>query len=515
MPGYGFSYSTYDVGGYGIPIPAPVPMRANPRKEYVVTGPGRLAPTIPYALPAGTDDLTREFGFHTILGMLTDPAVSSSYLALKLGIIAGGMHLLPTHEPDATRKAQLAIARRKQPTSLTPAGVTDRTTMPDTETETDVALSVDEANAQAAVEYCERLAKRLLDWEVRLLNLMDAMAFGVKLAEVTCKVGDDGPDAGKLVWDTVKVKPWWSWRFVVDAWLNVKGILTFLPSGLPGISKADNGYLVLSPDKFVIASWLPVDNDPRGTILLRPAYAAWNLKIQILPQYYQHLVRWGSPGIDLEMAEGDTSPRIPTDDQGEPLPGAVPIPAETYALRNLIAYANGAALVHAAGSKVGTIEPRSNGEAFQLAFQWLDRQIVLAINLSARSSLEAEHGSKADTASGQDNRDLVTGFGRKWLGTIVRCMFKVNLALNFGKAFAEEYTPEVQFGEGQAQNHAELWPAVASLHGSGYLGESQQAELDAKAGLPPRDRAADDKAAKEKMPTMAVKAPVDQAEEKP
>src|SRR5438309_686845 len=133
MLGYGFQNNTYDVGGYGIPIPAPVPMRANPRKEYLVTGPGRLAPTIPYALPPGTDDLTREFGFHTILGMLTDPAVSSSYLALKLGIIAGGMHLLPTHEPDATRKAQIAIARRKAPKALTPAGVIPDTTAPETE----------------------------------------------------------------------------------------------------------------------------------------------------------------------------------------------------------------------------------------------------------------------------------------------------------------------------------------------------------------------------------------------
>ena len=475
--------------GWSMPISNQKIARPSPSREYLAVGPGRLTPAIPQSLPHGFDDLSKTLGYRAYEAMLTDPAVQSCYLGLKLSILDGGMQLMPAVQPPPERRAKAKQLTRE----------------PGKEADPKSALTPDEQLSQDVCDFCTWAVGRIPDFGTCLLQLLDAMAFGCKLAEATFEVMDDGPRKGKLAWKSIKVKPNWAWQFIVDSFMNIQGYLSYLP--------AIGQYVIVAPDKFCLYQWLPRNGDPRGTSILRAAYAAWNLKIQTFPWYYQHLCRWGSPGVDFEMAEGDTSPRIPVDQFGNPIPGAQPVDPVTFHLQNVTAYQGGSVLVHPAGSKVNVFEPKSPGEAFLLGFDFFDRQVCLAIELQTRATLEAKNGSKADSETAQDKRGPVVTWGRTSLASSVRFgLLKKLVELNFGKSAAEDHLPLVSFGKTEHQDRPNLWNAVASLARSGYIGESQKAELDADVGLPVRDAEADAKAEVEKA-EMGPRGPKDGADD--
>jgi hypothetical protein len=307
----------------------------------------------------------------------------------------------------------------------------------------------------------EREIRRLRKpFKATLLQMLDAMAYGNKLAEKVREIPEAGPDAGKLVLKSIKVKPSWAWNFVVDSTLEVHGILTFVP---PDMAKGvKGGFAIIPRDKFAVLTWLPKDNDPRGTSALRAAYDWWNLKIQVKPSYYKHLYRFGSPSLDGELAPNDTA-NSPARNAAGVETGKPQSPADRF-VSQLIAFQNNSVLVRPSGSKLNVIEPRSNGEAFLNAFDLFDRQICLAIGLQVRASMEAKHGSKADSETAQDTRGLVIEFGRECLGDMAgREIFRESIALNMGEDTAEHLTPGLTIGQTEQQDKAAKWKAAASV----------------------------------------------------
>jgi len=124
------------------------------------------------------------------------------------------------------------------------------------------------------------------DMDTVLWNLMDALALGNRVAEQVYRLDDVGGKQG-LVLESLRVKPRHMTAFVVDSFMHLLGLVGFIPGvGAPVMQ----GYLLepkntpnlLPREKFCILSFRPVDNDPRGTSALRPAYAAWNMKQQAL-----------------------------------------------------------------------------------------------------------------------------------------------------------------------------------------------------------------------------------------
>ena len=465
MSYYG-SDTTYIGSGYGLVVPGLPLTEPDPTQDYIAGAFGRLLPRVPHLLSQDFDDVTRNFGARTYEAMLTDPAVYSSYLALKLAILSGPMRVIPVYQP-------------------TKGG--------------DLNLGPKESRAKEVADFCDRLVSRLRSpFKSTLLQWLDAMAFGNRLAEKVYEVCEDGQDKGKLVFSSVKVKPAWAWKFLVDNFLNIQGILTYIiiPPEKQDYAAATlgGGWMILPREKFGLLSWLPRDNDPRGTSALRAAYDWWNLKRQCTPFYYQHLRRFGSPSLDGELPPGignTPQPAIDLETGEELVTQAFVSPAKRF-FQQLQVFQNGSIIVRPAGSKLNIVEPNNNGESFLKAFDLFDRQIVLAIQLQTRTALEAKFGSKADSETGQDTRGLVISYARELLGEAVRReLFYDCVKMNFGAADADEFTPLVDFGASEIRDLPALWSSAANLYAAGYLGASQLPQMDADLLLPPRDAAAD------------------------
>jgi histone H1/5 len=443
-------------GGYGTPVAATKLQNVKLVREYVASGPNRPGSIgVPLALPDSVDDVARERGARHYEWMMTDPVVAASVQTLKLSILAGGMDLEAPVKPKPGAKD----------------------------------LTAEETKAKEIVEFCWRCVERCKGWNAAVKGLLDAAAYGNKLAEKIFEVAETGPDKGKLVWKAIKVKPRTAWQFVVDDALNVLGIL---------FRDLDGNRRVLPREKVVVMSWDPVDGDPRGTSVLRPAVDPVNLKRLIWPQLYKHICQFGSASLIGKTAEGEVD-RTPVDDDGVPIPGAAAISAQQFMASQLVAFQNGSVLVVPFGAEVEPIQPQGEGQVFHAAIDLFNREIVHAILMQTRATREAEHGSKADSQTGQDVMGLLVAYGREVLAETLRDdLFRHLVALNYGEDDAAEFTPLVTFGDVESHDKSAMWGAAATLLSSGYLGESQLAELDAMIGLPIRDAEADAKAAEEK-----------------
>lgn len=463
-------------------------------REYMAGGPTRWVSDQPQILTRSIDDVTAFFGPRTYAAILTDPAASSSYDAVQLAIVNGPIQVLPAvrpkgyrYQPPASRRKNLAKSPKAQPEKPAKPKPGDEPTDEAGETEgqgaadDEAGMTPEEAEAHELAEFAEREIGRLKPLKATLLQALDCMGYGCKLAEVVREVAEDGPDKGKLVLKALKVKPDWAWRFVVDSALNVVGVLCLA---------TDGGYVVLPPEKFAVLTWKPKDGDPRGTSILRAAYDWWNIKQQIKPHYYAHLSRFGSPSLDGELSADDTNESPAVDPAtGHEIPGETQTASQRF-FSQLVAFANNTVIVRAAGSKLNVLEPKSNGEAFLNAVDLADRQMSLAIGLQTRTSQEAKHGSKADGETAENTRGLLIDYGRElasdWLE---RGVLYQSIKLNYGKEAADRATPCLVLGQTEAQDMPARWSAAASL---GYqVGPSQMEEMDADLGLPRRDAEAD------------------------
>lgn len=476
--------------GFGVPVPGMPLTSTDPTQEYVAGAFGRLTPRIPQLLPVAWDDISKNFGIRTYYAMLTDPAVKSSFMSLLLGALEQDLEIMPAIPVRPWQKK----------------------------------LDADQAMAVQCKEFCERGVQRLeTPFDQTLLQLGAACAFGVKLAEVTDEPVETGLDKGKLQLRSVKVKPYWAWQFIVDVMMNVKGILTFLPAGPlnpdakwnSDLQKAPmrSGYVILPATKFLCHTWMPEDNDPRGTSVLRAAYAAWNLKLQVLPYAYQHLIKFGSPGLDLEMAPNDNAKRQPIDPKtGMPIQGVPPVDAATYMSMVLAAYQNNGILVRPNGSMLNVISS-DKAEALWKGFEWFDQQIVLAIELQTMATLEAKHSSKAHGQIGQDTKGTVQHWIRRSLcGCVRRQLFYRSIVDNFGEEIADRFTPIPTLGKAMPTDLPARWTAFANMGRTFTLTFSQIAEFCADNGLPvpdPEEYAAEQQQRQEQALAIRQAAPAD------
>lgn len=462
-------------------LPGQMRTPAPPTEEIVPAGSG-FYPGWNYALGRIADQIQRPLTARTIELMLSDPAVSSSYNTHKMAILAGGLKLVsPVKQPPWSKRVETPKPSPVEGDSKTESPTPERTLTPDQKMARDVH------------EFCERCWARLKGETQFLFELLDAMKAGYSMAEVTLRVEEEGIDAGKKVFDRIACKPLWAWQFVVDKAKRVTGFLIENPNG---------DYLKYPNDgKFVWLTWMPKDSDPRGVSLFEAARTAWNLKMQAWPAHYKHLFRFGSPGIDFEMAPNDTQLKPGILSDGTLKNDGTMMETWQYYSTLLGVYQAGGTFCHPAGSKLQILEPRTNGEAFKMAIDLYNQEIKLAIEYQTRASMEAQHGSKADSTTAQDIKNLMASFGRDWLSECLYRAFKYLVFQNFGSDVAHRFTPYPTFGNAEGSNRGELWTAAASI---GYqIGQSQVEEIDDELGLPIRDVDADQAFADQAMKKQA------------
>lgn len=435
-------------GGGPVPVVDARAIRMDPTAEYIAGGVGFFRTIGLAALPTSIDHFTRKYGWRGYDAMREHPAVSSSLRTLQLGAMGGDLLFTPT---DPVKPGEKGMNR-------------------------------DQRRSKDAVDFLQRMVNRTRGFRSSCHELLAAIHRGNKLAEMTAREETVGPDAGRLVLKSLHVKHEDTFQYAVDDAWDVVGILFRDRDGF--LRRAD-------VDKFVRVAFMPENNDPRGTTVLRAAWYAWNILIRIYPQWHKYLSQFAVPSLI-----GETSPN----DKADRIVNGVKLNPNQYFKLILELFQNGSVLVVPNGAKVTPLQISGEGLAFLNAFEYLTREIIHAILLQTRATKEAENGSKKDSEVAQDVMDLLITYIREMVATALReqC-FYTYLALNFGQAFADRYNPYVYFGGGPAPDKIEKWKAAAPLINGGAITDSIKADFYADAELPVPDVDADKESAREAM----------------
>jgi hypothetical protein len=292
----------------------------------------------------------------------------------------------------------------------------------------------------------------------------------------------------QLVLKDIKVKPRHAVGFLVDAFMNVLGILGHIPGNyypiMPGMVYADISAIpnLLPVDKFAILTFRPKDADPRGTSMLRAAYQAWYIKEQLWGEYGKFLSQMAGG-----MLVGKPDPNAVDESIQNPdgSPSGMVATKEEVLLQTLLQAKNGAVLVVQPGADVKLEYPAGNGDAFLEAFQLLNLEITKGI---LHVTLATEEGKHQARAAAEVHADVLSILIRQAKGSVerlVRDILRRMIAMNYGDD-ALRLTPRVSLGETDSSDQSKLWTAVAALATAGYFAPDQMAQLDQLIGMPVR-----------------------------
>jgi hypothetical protein len=424
-------------------IPATTATLLAPASVETVAG-GRLPwlLNIPKALPFQFDDLTNDFGDDIYAKMLLDPQVSACIETLKTAILADGI-------------------------TITPA-----------------VIGADNSGSKKAQKIADFISSDLdrlyPSFDSALWALLDGMAYGSKVAEQVYEMRD-----AQLHLSALKVKPRRATAYVVDAYMNVLGLLAVIPgvatsttiTAMIPIQNIDEMPNFLPRDKFCIFSYWPRDSDPRGTSILRSAYRPWWDKQQMVPEYLKYLTQFASASIIA------TAPESAVPYGSDPLQ-----PAQTAAqmiAAALDGFRNGTYVVLPFGSTAKPIELSGEGIPFIHAFERFDRQITTAVLHQTLATQESEHQTRAAAQVHQDVLALLIRMGKRAVATMLQHdVFEPLVRYNFGDAAAINLTPRASLSAVEPEDLTPRMTAIANLAKSGLILPSQLADLFADLNLP-------------------------------
>lgn len=449
--------------------------KTDPRKEYVTGGGfnvygGNGTKTLSgFADNSSlTSGMGREHSVKTLGQMMEDPKVSKDINILKISTLGDGVEFLPA--------------------------------VPETHEDYEEAVAI--------AEFCEKAMKELqVPLRYVLEQMMDAMVFGHKIAEITYKSANVAGFEGQfLIPDKIKVKKIGVVQFVTDNFDNLIGFtaqgLNFGRNTPAAPLKRElgkdgrvyiNGKPILPREKFMVLTIRGKDNDPRGQSLLVPAFQAWHLKTQILPEYYRYLLLCAIPLLVGYTPENDTGIKdIVRNADGTPVKDPVtgtfmevnPVQAMRDALLNA---RNAEVLAVKGGSKVQEIGAQGAGTPFFKAIELFDNQIETAILNNTLATSEGVHQSRAASLTQMSVLDQLIW----WLKGIVSDMLVTDLLrpmvrFNFGDD-ALDLTPTVSLGDTERREFTSDATAVATLYAAKYLQADQLKATDAMLGLPIRE----------------------------
>jgi hypothetical protein len=437
---------------------APPPAPVDPTTEFVAGG---LRPELSmYVAPAAVpqfDVLYAQYGDLLIDWIFLDPMASSSINTIKEGVLADGIHCVPAVAPEAD----------------------DEPTEAETLAE-DEAEDADAVLAKEIAEFCNRAIVRLQHptMDAACHELLDATAYMSEAAEIVWEMVDDGPDAGRASLKSLKPKPRSSWAFVLDWYGNVPGLYCAIPG---------KEARILPREKFALLAWMPRRGSPTGTSLFRPAYNAWNVKLQVWPEYFEFMKKMAAASLVVTTPE-NAQPKVPRDSDGNPIAGAKPVSPQKSATDTVAQlFGNCSVVALPFGHVVTPLEVSGDGTAFAKAFTECNREIVAAILQATRVTMEAEHGSKADSQTAQDVLGLVVRMSKAFVASVLRNdVFRPLVAANWGPQVAARLTPKVLLGDTDHQDFAAYANAIAALMQAGYFSPEQLPEIDQWLGVPVR-----------------------------
>lgn len=386
--------------------------------------------------------------------MLDTPAVASSFNAIRAGCLSGGCSLLPAIKPVNGKAAP---------------GQVDG----------------DEVEAEMAGQIRASNLRTLESWDTPLPAVlwegMEALAFGHKLGEPVYREVEGGPDAGLLALKAFKWKPPSSYRFRVDHALNVVGVSGLSWTGIDGRLE----WKPFAADDFAWLTWDAEHGDPRGRSMFRVAEHAWRMLMDLWPEIMKGWRQFGTPMMWGTTAEN--AKMVPVvDASGQPVPGKQPVTAEYAMAMTIQKLRNGDGAAGPFGSAIKVIESAKDSTMVAGALSILQNEIIQGLLLQTRATVEAKHGSRADSQTGQDIMGTLVRFIRMWLERFIRRLLMRQNALNYGEDIARRLTPLVTLGDHEHQDLASFGAIVAQLHQASYFGISQYSSLDTTLGVAQR-----------------------------
>jgi hypothetical protein len=437
------NYVDYAIGGGLLFESDPaVPVEAKPPGEYV-SSLGALA-LFPNVGIGRYGPFVRRQPLGVLRAIAKCSAASSSIGAIKAAVLSGGFTFTPAGGP---------------------AGA---------EGEDDP----DYQKAMDAADECRRAAESMdQPLESWAWEAMDAIGERVKVAENVLAVVGDGPDKGKYALRAIKHKPRWSWRFSVDRAMNISAIDAWSMDGEWGH---------FDPDAFTWLAWEPTDGDPRGSSVLDACFLAWQGWLDQFPDFLKGNKEYGTPSLFATTSKLSAKMVPATDCYGVEIPGK-PITAEAALSRTLgQRFGNGSVVAAPEGATAKVLESARDNLTIINGLTYCEGLIVKTILLQLRATVEAKHGSRADSETGQDIMGTLVRHIRQWVCAGARRAFYYQLRENHGEDYARRFTPRISLGKTEHQDFAAIAGAVALLYQAGFFAEDQLPWIDDYLGLPMR-----------------------------
>ena len=414
-------------------------------------------------LPQYNDDLERDFGIDIYERMMNDYAVSSSMDALREHVVSAQSKLI-------------GRVAHPMPTDNNPTAAED----------------------YIESENCRLWWEGVLDSMNRpiesiVANMIDALCLGHKVLEKCCALNDQG----EIYPTALKVKPRRAYGFVTDQYNNLVGLVAAktLTGGIMSNLQDVISIKDVEPvDKFVIFTFDPVNDDPRGSSILRSAYAPWLFKQRGWPSWMLHLDKWGVPSVAAILGEDsaeeepvtDPSGAFVTDGSGDP----TTIPANEAMLMKLLDWGNGRAVVLDPGTELQVVQNQGSGDVFPNTFNFLDKAIVRVILKTVRATMESEFGSRADSGTAEN---ILARFADRVRLEIEVLLYRSVLYFfterNWGTDYANRYTPILALDSKHVDDVVGYGNMIANLGKSipGIIDVSQFVEIWQALRLPRGD----------------------------
>ncbi len=458
--------------------PAPrIRSGVNPRREYIpVRALGGRAVQV---LPRPIDDISRDFGPQHYEDMQHDPQVRAAGALMRMAVLTQILRLLPGLDRE--------VIDEKNP---------------------------EFKQAQRVATFSRRMLARLADPLNRTLFEMGQALFqGHKVAELVYDLVtglDEAAPGAQLAVVAVKPKPNSQVAFVGDPVGNTLGV-QYASASAPFTGTLTPGADGILPNflpraKVAIATNEPQNGDPRGRSILRAAYHGWWWRQQVWQEYLPWLATMASPTIVGTL--GEEAEDRTTDDDGNLLDPPILAIDE---LRDTLEEVKSRGVLALPFGYTATLLQQTNagatGAPFADALDVGTQEIWMGMTGQTRANLEAEHGSRADSETAQDQQGLVITWLTGWYeDLVVSDILAPSIVANYGEA-ALRFLPVASFGDTAPQDLPTLLTALAS---AGYtLHDSQFAAIDAMLSLEPRDpdAVAADKEAARVMQDRIAQAP--------
>lgn len=341
-------------------------------------------------------------------------------------------------------RIKMAIDLKKRLTLSVPASI-----VPASEEEKDVEIA-EEIEQQLKFDGTSKYkhAHTFNFWS-SIDNLMDALAYGYKVAEKVWEIQDS-----KLVLHDLKYKHSRFYDFNYDQFANFNEIILAKDFGFTDrIEGADNVY-----DKFLIGTYpYAKDGNMYGNSVLMSVYRPWRSKLHVAKQRDITLEKWGSP---VPEALYDASKMSPTE-KGALKDLLDNFQEGTYLLNPGYTNPKTGELVGKIKFTIHEVKSGNIGKAFTDAIDQLDKQITRGILFPDKLGFSESPGGSYNQAETQlEVLQVEIEYHHQWIESIINLLIEQIVDANF--AGVENY-PVLRFNRISDKIKAEMLEKLVNL----------------------------------------------------